>query len=226
VEPFELGDTMTRDEKKYGVILPYDDIKSGLQTFDILNCVYGTEPWNPIHWIMGAIGHSAMVYRCAATGQLMVYESTQTSRRDKLSGVQLRPMKEWLNYPGRIYFRRTVFSDLLHRESALRTCDGHIQKYRGTAYPNLKQSRWLWFLINAAVDLPFRNCLENPDIDTVMFCTMLIGHVFRYCGMLADEKAEYFNPAEMEPDDLREDIERFVSFLSSDITVGPEHRLK
>ena len=132
--------------RKAEKITPYDEIRPYLQTFDIINCV-------PRGFIMGLIGHTAMVYRCKATGQVMVYESTQTGRKDNKSGVQLRPMREWVdNYKGKIYISRTEIIGDVKRTIAEIRCDEHIKQYRGTAYPNLKKLKGLWFTANAAVD--------------------------------------------------------------------------
>lgn len=205
----------------------YKDIRESLGTFDILNCIYGTLWWNPLHWFMAAIGHTAMVYVCKETGQVMVYESTQMGRSDGKSGVQLRPMKEWLDsYPGKVYLRRVSFGPVSYAvpwDNAKELCQAHIKKYRGTKYPNLKTWWGRWFLANAAIDLPWKNKLENPDIDTVFFCTHLFFHVLRWCGILKDT----VNPAEAEPDDTRQGGDAYLTaYLSEGITVGPEIRIK
>ena len=218
----------------------YNDVRDDLQTFDVLNCVYGDEWWNPVHWILGAVGHTAMVYVCKETDQIMIYESTQTGRADKLEGVQLRPMKEWLqNYRGKVYLRRTTITSdgghppMFARVRAELRCGMHVQKYRGTAYPNLKKVRGLWFLANAAIDLPVSTGLENPDIDIVMFCTHLFGHVFRFCDMIKEYNSNIkhrpckaFNPAELEPDDLRPGRDaKFIQYLKEYVHLGPEMQL-
>lgn len=215
-------------------IITYEKIRPSLQTFDVLNCIYGTNPWSIMDRIMGAIGHTAMVYRCRETGQIMVYESTQTSRRDKLSGVQLRPMNEWLeNYNGKVYLRHIhfeslgVFSGHDRRVMAEIECARHIHKYRGTAYPDLSSWKWRWFLINAAIDLPsifkrLKKALENDDIDTVMFCAHLLGNVFKWCGLSIDT----LNAAELDPDDLRWFSQIFESYLKVGILFSQEIRIK
>ena len=129
-------------------ITSYDHIRKTLRTFDILNCLpYVRHWWNPLHWIMRLIGHTAMIYVCKETGQIMVYESTQTSRSDGKSGVQLRPLREFIKqYPGRIKLRQTFISSVFRtgssaevRQEAERLFTVHIKKYRGTKYPNLKK---------------------------------------------------------------------------------------
>jgi len=208
---------------KKEIITPYGDIRNNLQTFDVVNCIYGDQWYNPVHWFLGAIGHTAMVYRCKTTGQIMIYESTTTSKLDKRTGVQLRPMKEWVdNYPGKIYIRPTTIEGGVRREAAEILCTRHIKKYRGTEYPDLSTWRWIWFLANAAIDLPFKTGLQNPDIDTVMFCTHLFGHVYRYCGLASLN----LNPAELQPDDLRHDIHNFLIYLSAGVSIGNEIRIK
>ena len=211
-------------------IYSYDEIRDELRTFDILNCVYGTQWWNPAHWIMGLIGHTAMVYICKETGQIFVYESTQMSSKGGLSGVQLRPMREWLEqYPGKVYLRHVAFD--MFDEAVRRLCliaklefTAHIKKYRGTKYPDLKKWRWRWFLANAAIDLPWKSKLQNPDINFVMFCTQLVGDVFRFCKLFV---AACLNPAELKPGDLREGNDSiFTASLVRGITIGKRKRLK
>ena len=202
-------------------IIPYDEVRDSLQTFDIINCV-------PRGFIMGMIGHTAMVYKCKATGQVMVYESTQTGRGDGKSGVQLRPMREWVdNYKGKIYISQTeIIGDILRCIAEIK-CDEHIRKFRGTAYPNLKKAKGLWFTINAAVDLPIDTGLENPDVDFWMFCTHLVGHVFRWCLLIKDES---FNPAELEPDDTRKKYgyaqSKFEAYFRLNVKSKQEIRIK
>jgi hypothetical protein len=204
-------------------IIPYSEIRDSLQTFDVVNCVYGTQWWNPFHWIMWLIGHTAMVYRCHETGQVMIYESTTMGRNDKNTGVQLRPMKEWLDsYPGKVYIRPTIIESKINRLIIEERCRIHIKKYRGTGYPNLKKWRWRWFVANAAIDLPFKTKLQNPDIDIVMFCTMLFVHCLRYCRLVQKE----VNPAEFEPDDFRGGIEASREYLTEGVSMGEEYRIK
>ena len=209
-------------------IYRYESIRPNLQTFDIINCVYGTQWYNPFHWFMGAIGHTATVYRCHETGQVMVYESTTMGRQDNKTGVQLRPMREWLaSYPGKVYVRHVKFDSNMVRVIAEDMCRDHIKKYRGTNYPNLKKWWGRWFLANAAIDLPWtgkiQKALENPDIDEVMFCTMLVMHLFRYCVLV---QQGLVNPAEWEPDDTRDNPLKLKQVLQSGIRVMPEIRIK
>ena len=207
-------------------IIPYDEIRSSLRTFDILNCIPNQGLFG---WFWAWVGHTAMVYVCKETGQVMVYESTQTSRKDGQSGVQLRPMREWVErYPGKIYLRRVAIHNTIRRLNAEDECAGHIQEFRGTKYPDLKKPRWLIFLANAMVDLPDwvpgKKKLENLDTAIMMFCTHLLGHVFRWCGMINAS----CNPAELQPDDLRPGKDkRFVTILLNDgVSIGPEIQIK
>ena len=208
-------------------IKKYKDIRNSLQTFDILNCVYGTQWWNPFHWLMAAIGHTAMVYRCRETGQIMVYESTQTARKDKRKGVQLRPMKEWLeNYPGKVYLRHVYISvDIASCDSRIGAellCKTHIRKYRGTEYPDLNTWKGRFFLANAAID--FDGVIEdNEDVDFWMFCTMLLFDVFRWSGLMCKDVI----PSEAEPDDTRYGKDGYMQLhLCGGVTVGEEVRIK
>lgn len=211
-------------------IYDYEEIRDELQTFDIINCTYGDQGWNPIHWLLGAIGHTATVYRCRETGQLFVYESTQMGSKDGLSGVQLRPLKEWVNrYRGKIRIRSVgfessgAFTGHDRRIMAEQRCKQHIRKYRGRAYPNLKKLKGLWFLMNAAIDLPWKSRFRNKDTDTVIFCTMLLFHLFRFCRMAWQITV----PSEAEPDDTRPGSDSLLKeSLLKHITVGPERRIK
>jgi hypothetical protein len=211
------------------IIVPYEKIRPNLQTFDIINCVYGTQWWNPFHWLMAAVGHTACVYRCHETDQVMIYESTTMGRNDKKTGVQLRPMREWLrSYPGKVYVRHVTFDIDWSRTYAERRCRDHIIEYRGTEYPNLKKWRWRWFVANAAIDLPWtgrlQKALENPDIDEVMFCTMLILHLLRWCDLVPRVTL----PSEWQPDDVRGLGGLFDKLLkvAGALSIGPEIRIK
>ena len=225
--------------KEESIITPYEKVRGSLKTFDILNCVYGTQPWNPLHWILGAIGHTAMVYRVKETGQLMVYESTQTGRADGLTGVQLRPLKEWLeNYPGKVYLRRVTIEGNIFDpggtatvNDAERACALHIKQHRGTEYPDLKKIKWLWFLANAVVDIPkwvpFKKYFENVPTTVKMFCTHLVGHCFKYCGLVTGP----LNAAELQPDDMRPAGQirypnNFANYVAAYVKLGAEIRLK
>ena len=199
----------------------YDDIRGQLQTFDVLNCI-------PEGFFWSKIGHTAMVYVNKETGQVMVYESTQTGRSDKLSGVQLRPMREWLaEYPGKVYLRQMTFwavgikQERACRATAEKFCARHIRKYRGTAYPDLKTRKGRWFVASSAIDLPwpFSRWFKNKDIDYVLFCTMLLMHCLRFCSMVRGG----LNPAEYEPDDTRSgDGDNLCVAITEGISIGPE----
>lgn len=206
-------------KRKAEKITPYDEIRPYLQTFDIINCV-------PRGFFMGLVGHTAMVYRCKATGQVMVYESTQTGRGDGKPGVQLRPMREWAqNYKGKIYIRHSYIrgdpTSPPHRLIAESKCSQHIRKHRGTAYPNLRTLSGLWFVANAAIDLWFKNRFQNKDRSDVMFCTQLVGHCLRYCKLID----ETVNPAEWEPDDVR-GYKYLNRYCAAGVAFGPEIRIK
>lgn len=193
----------------------YSQIRSRLRTFDVLNCV-------PYGAFWGWIGHTADVYVCQETGQVMVNEATQKKYAGK-SGVQLTPMAEWIhNYTryGRVFWRQcdirhTIYSN---RENAELLCAEHIKKYRGTPYPDLKTAAGKWFLANARLDLPIwkNNPWTNADIDTIFFCSHLIGHKFRYCGL-----AEDLNPAELDTKDFRPG-RAFENFLGDGVSLAGE----
>ena len=208
-------------------ITKYEDIRKDLQTFDVINCLYGTEWYNPMHWVMRAIGHTAMVYVCEETGQIFVYESTQTSRGDGKTGVQLRPMGEWVDsYPGQIRIRKTIIEDPELRAVAELKASDHIKKYRGTPYPPLNKLRWLWFMANAAIDVRWgliKKAFENKATEAFIYCTMLFGHWFKYCGLIFD----VLNEAELEPDDTRPGSDSLVTvYFVKGVSLGPEIQIK
>ena len=205
----------------------YEDIRNSLQTFDILNCIYGFQWWNPFHWFMALIGHTAMVYRCRETGQVMVYESTQTARKDNLGGVQLRPLREWLkNYPGKVYLRHVYIDiNITPYDSRIQTellCKEHIRKYRGTAYPDLNTWKGRFFVAGASIDL--KGIInDNEDTDFWFFCTMLYFDVLRWCRIMHKDVI----PSEAEPDDTRSGRDSYLlEHLYDGVTVSDEIRIK
>ena len=188
--------------KRKETIVPYEEIRDSLRTFDIINC-------EPAGVLWSLVGHTAKVYKCPLTGQLYVYESTQTKREGGESGVQLRPLREWVDkYNGRIYIRHSRFEGFVggkspekgrHRSEKLAA--EHIKEHRGKSYPNLKTLSGFWRVINAAIDLPWKSRLENDDNMDNPFCTHLAMDLDRYCYLVI----EGINPAEWEPDDTRDD---------------------
>lgn len=192
----------------------YRRIRPQLQTFDILNCLHE-------RWYWRAIGHTAMVYVCPLTGQVFVYESTQMGQFG-VKGVQLTPMGLWLpKYPGTVKLRKCYIDDsLLCREEAEDKCGFHIFEHRGTSYPDMKQRKWRWFVINSLIDLPG---FTNPDTMEMIFCTHLVADDYRYCG-LADNNS--INPAEQEPDNMRPPgtvltgANKFSQYLTKGVTLA------
>ncbi len=187
-------------------VIPYETIRGILRTGDLINC-------RPAGIIWSLVGHTAKVYRCPLTGQLYVYESTQTKREGGESGVQLRPLREWVDkYNGRIYIRHSRFEGFVggkspekgrHRSEKLAA--EHIKEHRGKSYPNLKTLSGIWRVINSAIDLPWKgrlqSLLENDDNMDNPFCTHLAIDMDRDMGRLKGGSVFVLNPAEWEPDD-------------------------
>lgn len=201
-----------------GQVTDYREIRDEIDSFAILNCEHKRLFWR-------LIGHTAKIYKDPLTGSLWVYESTQMSYSG-VSGVQIHPLGEWLaHYPGRVFLRHVKSKcpelDEVFWETAKSRFSQHIQRYRGTSYPKLDTRNGRWFLIKAAWDSDvLKNASTNPDIDSVMFCTMLATHVDRFCFLSSG-----FNPAEMEPDDTRPGG-KYEQFLNPIVEISREIRIK
>jgi len=192
----------------------YESIRDSLASFDVINCEHK-------ELFFRLIGHTAMVYRCKATGQLMVWESTTMNRFSGLSGVQLNPLGIWLaNYPGKVYIRQTIMSDEKRKYAEL-WLDPFIRMTRGTSYPNLKTRSGRWYLIKAALDSKlFARATTNIEDPSVRFCTDLVAATYRYCQLTTAD----INPSEMEPDDCRPGGQ-FEKYLR-ECALGSEIRIK
>ena len=85
-------------------IILYPDIRDKLSTFTIINCEHK-------ELFFRLIGHTAVVYKCCETGQIMVFESNITvSQITGKSGVRLTPMGKWLSeYKGKVFVRTLEF---------------------------------------------------------------------------------------------------------------------
>lgn len=195
-------------------IVPYPEIRDDLWTFDVLCC----EP----HGLFASwIEHTAFVYRSKAVDQVMVYESTNRKYNGK-NGVRLVPMAQWLrDYPGKVRLRHTHIVDKNLRRAAEIRAGEHIKEFRGTPYPNLKTRAGKWFLINARLDLPFKNPWTNKDRFDVFFCAMLGAHWFRFCKLTRKGT----NPAEADTKDFRKDG-KFMNQLRGGVCFGKEFRIK
>jgi hypothetical protein len=109
-------------------------------------------------------------------------------------------MSDWLKKRTRthVYYRAPVFVNKLEEEPCNTLFKQHIKKFRGLPYPDLKQWKWRWHMVNAALDLGIKE-LENKDQEEMMHCTQLAVHLDRYCGLVSKD----VNPAEWEPDNCR-----------------------
>ncbi len=204
----------------------YAAVRSSLGTFDIINTEHKD-------WFWRFIGHTAMVYRDFLTGLISVYESTTRNKFNGLSGVQLTPMRLWLaHYPGKVLVRGFYCNKrnkgyfdypelqkrLLLKEKP--TVEQHIQKFRDTPYPDLKDPKQRQFVIDAAIDLPF-GIGQNPDRHDIMFCTQLVVDAYQDCGLYTGEEP----PSEWQPDDMRPGGE-FEKQLAEGVSLGKEIRIK
>ena len=193
----------------------YTAIRSSLNTFDIINCEHKDLFWR-------LIGHTAMVYRDAATGQVSVYESTSLNKFSGISGVQLTPMRIWLgHYPGKVFVRRLIIDNALNSEyNRQLRAEAHIKKYRGVPYPDIKDPEQRRFLINSVIDLPLGIGL-NPDRHDIFFCTHLVVDVWQDGGLYTGD----WPPSEWQPDDMR-DGGKFECRLAEGLKLGKEIRIK
>jgi len=209
-------------------IMPYPEVRRTVDSYTILNTEHKS-------WFWRLIGHTAIIYVDPGTKKVFVYEAT-TKSYTGVSGVQLHLFGEWLdNYPGRVYMRRVHFkgNQPVHWAAACRKLAKHIQKYCGTSYPDLSTRPGRWQLIKAAWDSwLFPKQSTNPDTDTDMYCTKLVGHAFRFGDMVRDfpyPPRDYppihYNPSELEPDDTR-DGDWFEMYLKSHVIIDQEVRIK
>lgn len=211
--------------KRKEEIFLYETLRDTLQTGDLINC-------EPAGILWALVGHTAKVYKCPLTDQLYCYESTQTKREGGESGVQLRPLREWVEqYKGTIRIRYGVYEGNIggktpdkRRHVAEKKAAEHIKKHRGKSYPNLKTLSGLWRVVNAAIDLPWKSRLANDDNMKNPFCTHLAVDMDRHMGRLSDHFTK-LNPAEWEPDDTRDDF-MFSMFYAPGFRYAKEIRIK
>lgn len=179
----------------------YSQIRERLRTFDVLCCI-------PRGWIMGWIEHTAAVYICHETDQVMVYQST-TRKYAGATGVSLTPMAEFVRRytlsGGRILLRQCCIKGAGRRGRAQQDAAGHIKRHRGTPYPDLRTRAGRWYVANARIDLPFwkKNPWVNADRSDIFFCAHLIAHWYRHCKIAGRAADQRFNPAEVDTKDLR-----------------------
>ncbi len=201
----------------------YAAVRNSINTFDIINCEHKDLFWR-------LIGHTATVYVDPLTGMVFVYESTSLNKWSGISGVQLTPMRIWLDrYPGKAKLRKAYHNGepLIHGIAVKwgerneyfvqpQTAHQHIKKYRGVPYPDMSDPRQAKFLINSAIDLPLGIGL-NPDRHDIMFCTQLVVDYWQYASLYIGDEP----PSEFEPDDMRPGG-KFEKQLADGITLGKE----
>ena len=202
----------------------YAAARHNLQTFDIINTEHKDLLWR-------LIGHTAMIYRDIATGVIYVYESTTRNKFNGFSGVQLTPMRLWLqHYPGKVFVRqlyketdkyRLLFASVgAASRWALIEIQRHIHKFRGVPYPDLSDPKQKQFVINSAIDLPF-GIGQNVDRHDIFFCTQLVADAYQDCKLYTGEQP----PSEWQPDDTRSGGD-FEKQLAEGLVLGKEIRIK
>jgi len=174
----------------------YDEIRDRIDTFTIINCEHR-------NWFWKLIGHTAVVWKCPATGQLFVLESTQMGKSG-ISGVQLTPMGKWVSeYPGKVkirilkYAKNNIDDYFNKRQRAAE----FIKKYLGTSYPDIKSWEGKKKLILSALDLKIdgKDILTYKGDDKGVFCTMLVIMFYQQCGLIPTD----YQAKEFDPDDTR-----------------------
>ncbi len=209
-------------------ITPYLEIRDKITTFTIINCEHN-------NWFWSRIGHTAVVYKCRDTGQLMVLES------NRFTGVRLMPFGKWLSeYDGEVFIRIPEFvndtHDTIDFANYERCYQAHlfIKEHLGSSYPNLKSRSGRFKLYFAALDLKIfgKDIFTYKGDDKGIFCTMLVVMFLQYCGLLLKEiklqstvKRIAPEPNEYEPDNMRGDHGMFGIFLNN-VKFGKEIQIK
>ena len=203
----------------------YPENRERLDTFTIINCEHKDLFWR-------LIGHTAILYKYKATGQLMVFESTTLNKYTGNSGVQLTPFGLWLaHYPGKVYARTPEFQDSRgdgkdYDYRRIQLAEAFIKTHLGTSYPDLKTWSGKMKLILSALD--FRlfgvDLLTYKGDDKGIFCTELVIMLLQYCGIVTQMMSSYA-AYEYEPDDTRGNKEKFEDELLR-CRYGKEVRLK
>ena len=181
----------------------YLKYRDQMDCFDVLCCEHN-------NWIYKFIGHTAVIFKNNA-GQLMVFESTSLNKFSGIKGVQLTPLGLWLqHYNGKVWWRKWVWDKsvllggrIYPTESDIRyDFQQFIKKYRGTSYPSGHEGAWLLFKAwwDSAI---FKNLSRNSATDTVIFCSHLVGKLFKTVGFFEIEKS-VMPQSELIPGDFRE----------------------
>lgn len=170
-------------------ITPYNEIRDKLCTLTIINCEHKNLFWR-------LVGHTAGIYVCQETGQVMCFEST--TRDGGTGGVKLTPFGLWLyNYPGRVYVRIPKFK--VNKQ----TCNAgvFIAGLLGTSYPDITTWSGRMKLALSSLDLNIfgKDIFTYKGKDRGVFCTHLIALWYQYMGYMDLTIPAY----EFEPDDTR-----------------------
>lgn len=199
-------------------IVDYLDKRDQMGTFTIVNCVHRKFPYN-------LIGHTAVIYKCGDTGQLMVFESTTLNKATGIQGVQLTPFGIWLhNYPGKVYIRIPKFDSTMDIGRAKLRANKFVRDNLGTSYPNLKSRSGRFKLYMAALDFKLfgKDWFTYKGNDSGIFCTELVVLFLYFCGLWVGEE-----PAnEFQPDDFRQHGVVTDWHLNPNVKLGNEIRIK
>jgi hypothetical protein len=201
------------------IIIPYLKCRDQLPTFTIINCISKKFPYN---WI----GHTAILYKCTSTGQLMIFESTSLNKLSGKSGVQMMPFGARLDrYPGKVYARVPKFGDSSDGANVAREimAADFIREHLGSSYPDLKTMTGRFKLYMAALDFKLfgKDWFSYKGGDKGIFCTELVMMMLQACGLYDDDSV----PSEFKPDDLRGNETDFEDYLINMVYL-PEIRLK
>ena len=196
-------------------ITPYLEIRDNLSTFTIINC----EHHNLLYRL---IGHTAVVYKCRETNQIMVLESNVGT------GVHLTPMGKWVSkYHGKVFVRIPAYTNPMGLGdggviSAWNKAEAFIKDHLGSSYPNLKTWSGRMKLILSALDLKIfdKDLFTYDSDDNGIFCTMLVIMFLQYCGLMSGETSA----SEWEPDDTRNDFTMAHCLINCEY--GKEIRIK
>ena len=198
-------------------ITPYLEIRNKLSTFTIINCEHK-------NILLRLIGHTAVVYICQETGQLMVLESNVGA------GVHLTPMGKWLSErKGKVFVRipefihdPEIYSAEVFMVDRLNKAEEFIKNNIGSSYPNLKTWSGRMKLILSALDLEILggDIFQYTGDDDGIFCTMLVIMLLQHCGLMSMKTIA----SECEPDDTRTDFTMAHCLINC--TYGKEIRIK
>lgn len=222
-----MRDMLKMYKQDENAITNYKDIRDQLDTFTIVNCI--ADRW-PFRWI----GHTAVLYKCQETGQLMVFESTTLNKHTGISGVQLTPFGIWLDkHPGKVYVRipeieltaTSLINSIMNSDALQKRASAFIKNHLGTSYPNLKTRSGRFKLYLAALDFKIfgKDIFTYKGQDDGLFCTQLVVMMLIHCGVMKDDMID---PHEYVPEDMRNWAGKFDKYFLNNCDYGKEIRIK